>query len=400
VNFLRGDSAVRPVTTRTIFEIISMNKSIVSRCLCAILLISFGAALPNAATPSPIRGARGGAVPPVRIAIVGFVHGHGVGILQELLANKNVEVVGIADPHPDIREAAAKLAPNVPLYDDYWKLLDEKKPDAAWSFVPNNEHLEVTRQCARRGISLVFEKPMAASYDQARQMLQLARDHHISLMINYQMAWWPENYTAHDLAENGDLGKIWRVRAIIGHGGPANDDPQDRVSQRFWEWLNDEKQGGGALLDFTCYGAVWLRWYLGLPTSVYAITTHTRPEEYQTNTNATVLARFSDNRVGIIEGSWDLPRSFQDVEVFGNKGSVYMARLKVDEVVGKDRKDVHVANLPPERQNPVSYLVNRLQTKQPIEGMVSAEFNVDAMEIVEAARRSAASGQPVSLPLK
>jgi hypothetical protein len=30
------------------------------------------------------------------------------------------------------------------------------------------------------------------------------------------------------------------------------------------------------------------------------------------------------NGVGILEGSWDLPRSFQDLEVFGLKGSVYV----------------------------------------------------------------------------
>jgi predicted dehydrogenase len=336
----------------------------------------------------------------IRVAIVGFVHGHGVGILNEMLKDPNIEVVGIADSHSDIREAAGKIAPNVPLYEDYRKLLDEKKPDAAWSFVPNNEHLEVTRECATRGINVVFEKPMAASYDQARQMLQLAREHHIKLMINYQMAWWPENYAAHDLASSGELGKVWRVRAIIGHGGPANDDPNDRVSQRFWEWLNDEKQGGGALLDFTCYGAVWLRWYLGVPKTVYAVTTHTRPGQYRTNTNATVLASFTSNGIGIIEGSWDLPRSFQDVEVFGDKGSISMARLKVEEVIGYNRKEVQPPTLPADRHDPVSYLISRIRSNQPIEGIVSPDFNVDVMEIVEAAHRSAESGKPVSLPLK
>ena len=373
-----------------------MTRFLLAVCFCLI------AATMNAPADSAKSTAKpnGPADKPVRVAIVGFVHGHGVGILRELVKNADIEVVGIADPNQDIRDAAAKLAPGVPLFDDYHKLLDQKKPDVAWSFVPNNRHLEVTLECAKRGINVVFEKPMAASFDQARQMLQLAREHHIKLMINYQMAWWPENYTAHDLAESGELGKVWRVRAVVGHGGPANDDPSDRVSQRFWEWLNDENQGGGALLDFTCYGAVWLRWYLGLPKTVYAITTHTRPEEYKTNTNATVLASFPNNGVGIIEGSWDLPRSFQDVEVFGNKGSVSMSRLKVDEVLGYDRKQVSIAKLPPERNDPVSYLISRIRSNQPVQGMVSAEFNVDVMEIVDAARRSAESGRPVSLPLK
>jgi predicted dehydrogenase len=45
-------------------------------------------------------------------------------------------------------------------------------------------------------------------------------------------------------------------------------------------------------------------------------------------------------------------------------------------------------------------LAARVRADQPIEGMVGPEFNVDVMQIVEAARRSAESGQPVNLPLR
>lgn len=335
--------------------------------------------------------------PKLKVAVAGFVHSHGYDLLKELQENPGVELVGIADSHEDIRKAVQGLAPGVAVFADYRQMLDQKKPFAVWSFVENSRHLEVTRECARRGINVVFEKPMAATYEQARQMLELARAHHIKLMVNYQMAWWPENYTAHDIAEKGDLGKVWRVRAIIGHGGPRPDDNSDVVSERFWEWLNDESLGGGALLDFTCYGAVWLRWYLGMPKSVYAITTHTRPATYQTNTNATVLAAFPGNGVGIIEGSWDLPRSFQDVEVFGNKGSIFMKRHTVEETVGRDARQVQAENLPAGKSDPITYFINCVRTGQKIEGMVSPEFNVDVMRIVEAAKESARTGRPVAL---
>ena len=366
--------------------------SIVVAVVCAV-----GIGIIGLASPGPHPGSDGR----FRIVIVGLVHSHGVGLLRSLVKNSAVELVGIADPHDDVRQEAQKLAPGVPLFEDYRKMLDQTKPDAAWSFVENDRHLEVTRECAGRGISVIFEKPMAASLDQARRMLQLARDHHIKLMINYQMAWWPENYTAYELARSGELGKVWRVRTIIGHGGPAPTDSTEVIGHRFWEWLNDEKRGGGALLDFTGYGAVWLRWYLGMPKSVYATTTHTRPDQYKTNTNATVLATFPDNGVGIIEGSWDLPRSFQDIEVFGNKASLYMSRGKIDETVGYGgHKEIPPGTLPEDRRDPVSYFIHRIRGDQPIDGMVSPEFNVDAMEIVEAARRSAETGKPVSLPLK
>lgn len=336
-----------------------------------------------------------------RLAIIGLVHSHGWGHLRNIAKMPNVDLVGIADVNAELREDAAQIAPGVAMYDDYRKLLEEKKPEGVWAFVENDRHLEVTRLCAERGVHVIFEKPMAATYKDAQEMLALARKHNIKLMVNYQMAWWPENYTAHDLAKSGELGKIWRVRSIIGHNGPAPKNPPDnRRGKYFWAWLNDEKRGGGALVDFVGYGAVWCRWYLGMPKTVYAITTHTRPETYKTNTNATVLATFEGNGVGLIEGSWDLPRGFQDVEVFGDKGSVYMARNKIESFLSSERKEVPIGTLNEDRREPVSYFIGRVRTNQPLDGMVSPEFNLDVMQITEAAERSAKSGKPVSLPLR
>jgi predicted dehydrogenase len=335
-----------------------------------------------------------------RIAIVGLVHSHAWGHLREMAKSNNIEIVGVAEPDADLQALAAKELPSVTFYPDYQKLLDERKPEGVWSFVENDRHLEITKACASRGIHLIFEKPMAATYQQARQMAEIAKKGRIQLMINYQMAWWPANYAAYDFAAKGNVGKVWRVRSIIGHGGPAPRDAGDVRGQRFWNWLNDEARGGGALIDFTCYGAVWLRWYLGMPKSVYAVTTHTRPGVYRTNTNATVLAAFPENGVGIIEGSWDLPRSFQDVEVFGDKGSVYMTSRGIEAYVGREKRDVAPGTLEESRRDPVAYFVNAIRTGKPVEGMVSPEFNLDVMQIVEAARISAKEGKPIALPLK
>jgi predicted dehydrogenase len=362
--------------------------------LSLIVLLLAGTLLPRAGARTIEYDGR------FRIAIVGLVHSHAWGHLRNIARMADVELVAIAEPIGDLREAAARDAPGVAMYDDYRKMLDEKKPEAVWSFVENDRHLEVTRECALRGIHVIFEKPMAATYNEARQMLALARKHNIKLMVNYQMAWWPTNYTAYSLAQAGALGKVWRVRTIIGHGGPAPSNPADKRAQHFWAWLNDERRGGGALMDFTCYGAVWLRWYLGMPKAVYATTTHTRPDVYKTNTNASVLATFADNGVGIIEGSWDLPRGFQDLEVFGSKGSVYVDRNRVETIIGRETKLVPPEPLAEERREPVSYFISRIRGDKPIEGMVSPEFNVDVMAIVDAARRSARSGRPVNLPSK
>jgi predicted dehydrogenase len=377
-----------------------LNRSLSTYAGLALVIASILTTSVVPSTKMTAQASTQAASPKFRIAILGVIHSHAWGHLREIVNMPGIELVGIADPRPALREEAAKAAPGIPIYDDYVKLLDEKKPEAVWSFVENDRHLEVTRLCATRGIHLMFEKPMAATYEQAKEMLALAKKHNIKLMINYQMAWWPENYSGHDLTESGKIGKVWRVRAIIGHGGPAPRSSTDIRGQQFWSWLNDENRGGGALMDFTCYGGVWWRWYLGMPTSVYAVTTHTRPDVYKTNTNATVIGTFAGNGVGIIEGSWDLPRSFQDLEVFGDKGSVSVSRNRVELMVGSQKEETQIGTLADTRKEPVVYFINKIRKMEAIDGMVSPEFNLDVMQIVEAARRSVRTGKPVTLPLQ
>ncbi len=160
-----------------------------------------------------------------KIAIVGLVHSHCWGFVTKLNEMHQrgdlIEIVGISDDNQELRDYIKTQVPGVPVYDNYTKMLDEKKPEVVWSFVENDRHLEVTKACAARKIHVMFEKPMSATYDEARQMMAIAKKAGIQLMVNYQMAWWPENYTAHDVAMRGDIGKVWRVRSVIGHGGPG-----------------------------------------------------------------------------------------------------------------------------------------------------------------------------------
>ena len=67
---------------------------------------------------------------------------------------------------------------------------------------------------------MIFEKPLAPTHKEALAVQKLARQHHIKVMTNYQMAWWPANYTAKAQADSG-VGQVWRLHGIVGHGGPG-----------------------------------------------------------------------------------------------------------------------------------------------------------------------------------
>jgi predicted dehydrogenase len=332
-----------------------------------------------------------------KIAVIGLVHGHAWGHLPRMAKSDIVKLVGIAEPNPDLIEQAKKVAPGVPTFDDYNKMLDEVKPDIVWSFVENNRHLEIAKACASRKINVMYEKPLASTHREAVEIQQLAKKNNIKVLTNYQMAWWPANYTAKAQADSGALGKVWRLHGIVGHGGPGSEGVTNKA---FFTWLTDPVQNGaGSLMDFGCYNALWSLWYLGRPTKVYAQVNHLRPERFpKVEDNADLMLSYP-NGVGLFEGSWDLPSSYQDLEVFGLDGKVYMKNGKVTLRKKGQREDQEVAieKLPPDRSDPIAYMVSAIRDNKPIEGLTAVDINVDVIEIIDAAKESVRTGRAIEL---
>jgi predicted dehydrogenase len=278
-------------------------------------------------------------------------------------------------------------------------MIEETKPDVVWAFVENNRHLEIVQACAPRKIHVLFEKPLASTYKDALAIQNLARKHGIQVMTNYQMAWWPANYAAKQQADSGAIGQVYRLRGVVGHGGPGG---PTGLGKYFFQWLTDPvKNGAGALMDFGCYNALWSLWYMGKPQTVYATTLHLRPEEFgKVDDNATMILQYKD-ATAILEGSWNLPRSFQDLEVFGRGGSLYVRNGSAELRKGRgDAQALQLPALPPEQAEPIAFLIDAIRSNKTIEGMTALQINVDVVEIIEAAKQSVRTGRAVALPLK
>jgi predicted dehydrogenase len=147
---------------------------------------------------------------------------------------------------------------------------------------------------------------------------------------------------------------------------------------------------------------------------VYATANHLKPEVYpNVEDNATMLLNYKDG-VAILEASWDLPpRPPSGSEIFGRTGSMLMAGRRVEVRKAGPRpagssssrgtqepEELKIDPLPPERAEPIAYMVDRIRMKQPLEGMSGLDQNVAVNEILEAAKLSIKTGRAVTLPLK
>ena len=332
-----------------------------------------------------------------KIAFVGLKHSHCWRQLENVQTIKAVELVGVAEPEAELIEYAKTINPTAHYETDYKKMIEANKPDIIWAFVENNRHLEILEFAAPKGIHLIFEKPLASNHAEAIRMKELAAKYDIKVMTNYQMAWWPTNQEIKRQADAAAIGDVWRLHGIVGHGGPGSQGPR---SKYFFEWLTDPvKNGAGALVDFGCYNALWSLWFRGRPETVYAQVNYLQRERFPKVEDNSVMVLTYPDGVSILEGSWDLPHSFQDLEVFGREGSLYMNRNKVEIRKGRRGEPMPVKTTPmsEERLDPIKYMVDRVKSGKAVDNIMALDINVSVVEILDAAKESIKPGKAISL---
>ena len=91
--------------------------------------------------------------PPLRVGIVGLVHGHVKGFLEQSLDSQEIEIVGIAEPDQKVSARYAEqygLNPNL-LYTDLEKMLLKTHPQAVLVYTNTFDHRRVVEICAAGG---------------------------------------------------------------------------------------------------------------------------------------------------------------------------------------------------------------------------------------------------------
>ena len=329
---------------------------------------------------------------------MGLDHDHVWGLLKYLEAEPDAELVAIAEPQPVLlNEAKSRVPSSVKFYSAYVPMLDEAKPDAVIVTTSNDRHLEILRECAKRHIHYSVEKPMATNAADAREMERLAKQAGIKLMVNYWNAWVAPSHELFHRVKDGQLGEVQKIIVQYGHAGPK----EIGVSEYFANWLYDPvKNGGGAIMDFGCYGAEWALWLKGRPIGVQAIAQKLKVSQHnQVDDDATILLDYPDAAV-IVEASWDWPYSMGQVQVFGPKGSLLATRNTLFFRSTADRgksglegEPVTLNTLQGGTSNPVAYFVDCIRHDKAIEEPLSAQLNVQVLDILDAARESVRTGR-------
>jgi predicted dehydrogenase len=366
------------------------SQRLTSKLLMALLL-SIPAALPAQTRPAPIR-----------VAIVGLVHGHVEGFLADLPHHADIELVGIADSDPALfAKYQRKYAlPATLFYRQEANMIEKTHPQAVLVYTSIADHRPAIEIAAQYGVSAMVEKPLTISLDDALAIRRTARHYKIHVLVNYETTWYASNRAAYEAAESGRLGPIRRVVVHDGHQGPK----EIGVPPEFLSWLTDPAQNGaGALYDFGCYGVDLMTWLMRgeTPLSVTAVVNHDKPEIYpRVDDDATIVLAYPHAQA-VIQASWNWPFSRKDMEVYGANGyaiTVESDKLRVRHEHEALEQLTTSPSLSPPENNSLNYLSAVLRGEIAAKGDLSSlDTNVVVMQILDAARESARTGKSVQL---
>jgi predicted dehydrogenase len=339
--------------------------------------------------------------PPVRLAIVGLVHDHVTLMFPELAKRQDVQLVGVVEPD---REAVAHYAERFHLdpslfFPSIGALVAKTKVDAVATFTSTFDHRRVVETCAPLGIDVMMEKPLAVSMDHARAISAAASKGKIHVVVNYETTWYPSTQTAYDVVHaQRAIGDLRKIVVCDGHRGPI----AIGVSRFFGSWLMDPVlNGGGALMDFGCYGVDLVTWLMegARPTSVFAATQNFQPDAYpKVEDEATIVLTYPRTQA-IIQASWNWPYGRKDMDIYGEKGALRMPSRDSLFMRMGDGPEARLATpaLADADRDPLSYLVAVVRGKIQPSGLSSLEVNMVVSEVLDAARESARTGRRIDL---
>lgn len=336
----------------------------------------------------------------LKVVLAGLSHDHVDGTLDKY-KNGQVDIIGIAETDQELcgKKKAKYQLPDSIFFKDLEKALHKKHPDLVMAYTSPSEHLAVVEKCLPLRIPVMIEKPLTFSVVVAGKMKTLSEKYKTKVYTNFPSLWYTSFIEL--LNKSSEAGTISKMVMRGGHRGPV----EVGCSKEFLNWLTDSvKNGGGALIDFGCYGAVIMTELMQgkTPTSVYAAAKHLKPGVYPKADDAATIVLEYPGATGICEASWNWPYTIMDVEVFGNGGYLHASEFNTAQLQIKSEKGTRSESISiPQYKDEVAYLTAVIKNGAPDDNkMLSLERNYIIAQILDAARTSAREGRKVVLQQK
>lgn len=221
-----------------------------------------------------------------------------------------VDLVAVSDADPNVAQEVASRY-QLAAYQDYHEMLDAVRPDAVSVTVPTSRHDEIALTALDAGAHVMVEKPIAATLEGGRLMIEKARSINRQLMVGHIVRFNPAMQQLKQRLQNGEIGRFFQI--FCRRVGP------------FPARIRDF----GVAIDLAPHDIDLMRFLTGMePIRVFCETgqrINTKSEDLLLG-----LLRFPDGVTGALEINWLTPTKVRDVVVLGERGMFRVDDLTQD----------------------------------------------------------------------
>lgn len=228
----------------------------------------------------------------MRVAVIGIGK---MGLLHAGILNAldGVELCALSDTSKYLLGMVKNLKP-VPVYDDYVRMLDREKPDAAVIATPVKLHVPMMKECVSRGIHFMVEKPLGLDAREAEKVVRGVEERRLVTQVGYMLRYVETFQKARTVIASGALGTLQRVRGT------------SYVAQLFqkgkgWRYSRKES-GGGVVIGQATHLLDLMHWYFGAPERVWATAQHLYSEEVEDSAHG--MMEWTSGLSGWFDCSW------------------------------------------------------------------------------------------------
>jgi predicted dehydrogenase len=357
---------------------------------------------------------RGGAVGIGQIGcgMIGQGHAYALRLLAE---DGDVRPVAAADLSEESVRTARRICPFERIGTDALAVINDPEVEAVAIATPTTTHFALVRAVLAARKPLLCEKPLAADFAGVREMCELVASAGMTAQVGFHSRFHPVINELRAVVERGDLGRPLGYVLRDDQFWPTGDVVPGHSS---WRSVRSDA-GGGALLEHSIHSADILTWIFGEADHVYARTRSLFG--YDVEDAAACTIEHASGVIGTLLTIFNGVRGREErrLEVFFERGTVevttdflvgapedsFLVQRPDEAAVRLDMDELReryftAADIP--RREFLVYLypaarafVHAVRTNAPASpGFPDA---LRAHALVEAAYRSAASGQPVEL---
>jgi predicted dehydrogenase len=331
--------------------------------------------------------------------------------LPQLQSSKLIEVVSLCDIKYERAVAQNKqYTVNAKTYPHIDAMLKGVPFDMMVTLTDMQVHGDLNKKALQAGKHVWSEKPMANTYVEGKALLDLAKSKKLRLWGAPAVVNSPQFAFMSKTIQEGKLGRIASAHGQYGHTGPT------------WSAFFYEK-GGGSMPDLGVYNLATLTGLLGPARSVMAMLSIVKPErtvddkgkiKVEAEDNAHILMEHDKNVISHVMCGFNFfdthgheagSQTLHSIQVFGDAGNMRL--------IGYDWETNGVVLDTSESQPPKLMSIDkggyewqegaRVTGESIIKGVepkINVEHALHVLEIIEAARKSSATGLKIKLKSK